>query len=125
MSALDQEGHSIVPFSPPSPERALQLASQLLLADGGKTTMSHYKYGQKNELGLMYMIRAMRLPKWVKWIWAKWLRFRGDNVWADLVENWHEKSGFEQQKLVVQRYVPYLPAQCLGNNIGLLFFRLG
>jgi len=51
----------------------------------------------------MYMIRAMRLPRWVKWIWAKWLRLIGDNVWANLVEEWHEKSGFEQQKLVVQR----------------------
>jgi amidase len=106
LSALSQAGHTIVPFEPPSPEKALKLASQLLLADGGRTTMSHYKYGQENELGLKYMIQAMRLPRWVKWIWAKWIRFvRRDNVWADLVEDWHEKSGFEQQKLVVQRYV--------------------
>ena len=103
LSALSQAGHTIVPFNPPSPENALRVASQLLLADGGRTTMSHYKYGQKNELGLMYMIRAMRLHRWVKWIWAKWLRLIGDNVWANLVEEWHEKSGFEQQKLVVQR----------------------
>ena len=66
--------------------------------------MSHYKYGQSNELGLKYMICAMRLPRWVKWIWAKWLRLWGDKIWADLVEDWREKSGFEQQKLVVQRY---------------------
>ena len=104
LSALSEAGHTIVPFNPPSTEKALQLASQLLLADGGRTTMSHYAYGQKNELGLMYMIRAMRLPRWVKWLWAMWLRITGDVVWADLVEDWHEKSGFEQQKLVVQRY---------------------
>jgi Amidase len=103
LSALGQAGHTIVPFEAPSPQKALRLASQLLLADGGRTTMSHYKYGQNNELGLMYMVRAMRLPRWVKWIWAKWLRLLGDNVWADLVEDWNEKSGFEQQKLVVQR----------------------
>jgi hypothetical protein len=103
LSAVAEAGHQIVPFSPPSPQRALKLASQLLLADGGKTTMSHHMYGQKNELGLMYMIRAMRLPRWIKWLWAKWLRLIGDPVWADLVEDWHEKSGFEQQKLVVQR----------------------
>lgn len=104
ISALSQAGHTIVSFEPPSPLKGLKLASQLLLADGGRTTMSHYKYGQKNELGLMYMIRAMRLPRWVKWIWAKWIRLFGDNIWADLVEDWHEKSGFEQQKLVVQRF---------------------
>jgi hypothetical protein len=98
----------------------LKLASQLLLADGGKTTMSHYKYGQKNELGLMYMIRAMRLPRWMKWIWAKWLRLIGDPVWADLVEDWHEKSGFEQQQLVVKRsaYLRYDRTDLLGNNTG-------
>lgn len=104
ISALSQAGHTIVSLEPPSPLKGLKLASQLLLADGGRTTMSHYKYGQKNELGLMYMIRAMRLPRWVKWIWAKWIRLFGDNIWADLVEDWHEKSGFEQQKLVVQRF---------------------
>jgi hypothetical protein len=104
LSALSQAGHTIIPFNPPSPEKALRVASQLLLADGGRTTMSHYKYGQSNELGLKYMIQAMRLPRWVKWIWAKVIRLFGDNVWADLVENWYEKSGFEQQKLVVQRY---------------------
>ena len=105
LSAVSEAGHTIVPFSPPSPEKALKLASQLLLADGGRTTMSHYMWGQSNELGLKYMIRAMRLPRWVKWLWAKWLRLIGDPVWANLVEDWHEKSGFEQQKLVVQRYM--------------------
>ena len=109
LSALSQAGHTLVPFQPPSPEKGLKLASQLLLADGGRTTMSHYKYGQKNEFGLMYMIRAMRLPRWVKWILAKWIRLFGDNVWADLVEDWHEKTGFEQQKLVVQRFRLNLP----------------
>ena len=104
LSAVSEAGHTIVPFDPPSPEKALKLASQLLLADGGRTTMSHYKWGQSNELGLKYMIQAMRLPRWVKWLWAKWLRLTGDKVWADLVEDWNEKSGFEQQKLVVQRY---------------------
>lgn len=104
VSALSEAGHTIVPFNPPSPAKALKLASQLLLADGGRTARSHYKYGQSDELGLKYMIRAMQLPKWIKWVWAKWIRFWGDNVWADLVEDWHEKSGFEQQKLVVERY---------------------
>jgi hypothetical protein len=103
LSALSEAGHTIVPFEAPSPAKALKLASQLLLADGGRTTMSHYKYGQDNELGLKYMIRAMRLPRWVKWIWAKCVRLFGDNIWADLIEDWHEKTGFEQQKLVVQR----------------------
>ena len=103
ITALSTAGHTIVPFDPPSPERALKVASQLLLADGGRTTMSWYKYGENNELGLFNMIRAMRLPRWIKWIWAKFVRLTGDALWADLIENWHEKSGYEQQQLVVER----------------------
>jgi len=86
--------------------------------------MSHYKHGQNVELGLMYMARAMRLPRWVKWIWAKWIRLWGDNVWADLVEDWNEKSGFEQQKLVVQRYIqPLILINMLKRTISLGFPR--
>jgi hypothetical protein len=116
-----------VPFEPPSPEEALKLASQLLLSDGGRTIMSHYMYGQSDELGLKYMIRAMRLPRWIKWIWAKWLRLIGENIWANLVENWNEKSGFEQQKLVVQRLMALLYAVTdqLVNNTVPHFFKHG
>jgi hypothetical protein len=104
LSALSEAGHTIVPFNPPDTKNALRLASQLLLADGGRTTMSHYKLGQNVELGLKSMMLAMSLPRWVKWIWSKFIRLWGDNVWADLVEDWNEKTGYEQQKLVVQRY---------------------
>jgi len=84
--------------------------------------MSHYKYGQNVELGLAYMAHAIQLPRWVKWIWAKWLRLWGDSVWANLVEDWNEKSGFEQQKLVVQRYVqPSVSINVLKRTISLGF----
>ena len=122
VSALGEAGHIIVPFEPPSPQKALRIASQLVLADGCRTAMSYYKHGQNVELGLTYMVRAMKLPRWVKWIWAKWLRLWGDNVWADLVEDWNEKSGFEQQKLVVQRYIqPLVLINRLKRTISLRF----
>ncbi|KZT54543.1 amidase signature enzyme [Calocera cornea HHB12733] len=104
-AALAAEGHAIVTFTPPSPLRALQTASQLLIADAGATALQPFRWGEKNELGFARMLWPMRwLPRWAKRLWAWWIdRVQGDAVWSALVRDWGAKSYVEQQVLVVER----------------------
>lgn len=103
LSALGEEGHDLVPFTPPSPLRGLELASQLLLADGGKVATSPFRWGEKNELGLNQMMRAFYTPNWIKYLWSLWYKWTGDNVFATLIRGWRKQTTAEYQGLVVQR----------------------
>lgn len=107
VSALQSQGHDIVDVIPPSnatPADALVLASQLLNADGCKTFRSFFRTGETDDDGARVMRYYMRLPRWLKYLHYLYVKYiRRDVLWADLLSGWHERSAFEQWKLVAQR----------------------
>ena len=105
---------------PPSPLEGLSIGSQLILADGGKRFLKDYKlcltgetgvtaarpicFSESNDPGMVQAFRALSLPKFVKQIWAWYLRhIRGDETYATLVEGWHRKTVPEYLALVAKR----------------------
>lgn len=103
-AALRADGHEVFDVEPPSPYEALRIASILLNADGCRTFSSFQRSGEWMDAGAVMMQVYMRLPRWVKWLHASWVRHvRGDAVWAGLLESWSEKSAFEQWQLVAKR----------------------
>ena len=103
-AALRAEGHDVYDVEPPSPYEALQLASQLLLSDGGKTFMSFFRTGEWNDSGAKQMVRYMRLPRPLKYLYYLWTKYvRRDAVWAGLLRDWHRKSAHEYWQLAGRR----------------------
>ena len=46
----------------------------------------------------------MKTPRPIKYLYYLWVKYvRRDEVWAGLLKEWHEKSAFEQWKLVAKR----------------------
>ena len=107
ISALQEQGHDIVDVDPPStatPYDALVLASQLLNSDGCRTFRSFFRTGETDDDGARVMRRYMHLPRWVKYFYYLYIRYiRRDTIWAGLLRGWHERSAFEQWKLVAKR----------------------
>lgn len=90
--------------NPPSPYDGLKIGSQLLLADGGKTANKPIRTGESNDPGMRQAMLMLSLPRWTKRIYAWYLRYiRKDEIFAGLVENWHEKSVEEYWKLIAER----------------------
>jgi Asp-tRNA(Asn)/Glu-tRNA(Gln) amidotransferase A subunit family amidase len=103
-SALASEGHEVFDVSPPSPYEALQLASQLLLSDGGKTFMSFFRTGEWNDRGAAQMVYYMRLPRPVKYLYYLWVKYvKRDSIWAGLLRDWHPSSAHEYWQLAGKR----------------------
>jgi hypothetical protein len=89
---------------PPSPYEGLKIASQLLLADGGKTATKPIQTGESNDPGVRQAMIMFALPRWVKRVYAWYLRYiRRDEIYAGLVENWYEKTVEEYLALVARR----------------------
>ena len=89
---------------PPSPYEGLQIASQLLTADACKIVTRPIRYGEWNDLGVQQARIMFALPRWVKRLYAWYIRIvRKDEVYAGLVENWHEKSVEEYLGLIAKR----------------------
>ena len=104
VAALSKDGHEVFDVDPPSPFEALKIASTLLNSDGCRTFRSFFRSGEWMDPGAAQLNFYMRLPRPVKYLWYLWVRHvRRDSIWAGLLENWHEKSAFEQWKLVAQR----------------------
>ncbi|KAI0938807.1 hypothetical protein AcV5_000409 [Taiwanofungus camphoratus] len=104
VSTLEAHGHEVAPIDPPSPYEGLKIASQLLLADGGKTCTKPIRTGESNDPGMVESGRMFRTPRFIKRLYAWYLRhIRGDETYAGLVENWHEKTMPEYLALVSQR----------------------
>ncbi|CAN9202482.1 unnamed protein product [Alternaria alternata] len=102
--ALAAEGHEVFDVEPPSPYEALQLASQLLLSDGGNTFMSHFRTGEWNDLGAAHLVYYMRLPRFIKYIHYLYVKYvKGDDIWAGLLRDWHPKSAHEYWQLAGKR----------------------
>ena len=103
-SALQSAGHICFDIHPPSPYEALVIASNLLNADGTRTFRSFFRTGESDDPGAAEFGRYMRLPRFVKWFYWAWTKYvRRDEIWAGLLEHWHEKSAFENWRWVAKR----------------------
>ncbi|KAF8463153.1 acetamidase [Kalaharituber pfeilii] len=109
IDALRKLGDEVIEFSPDQlpthPKDMLRLASHLLNSDGGKTYESLFRsIFESGDPGVVQMSRFFALPRWVKWIYVKWVRYvRRDRIWADLIEGWSEKTVEQQWQLVRHR----------------------
>jgi Asp-tRNA(Asn)/Glu-tRNA(Gln) amidotransferase A subunit family amidase len=105
-SALAAEGHEVYDVHPPSPYEALQLASQLLLSDGGNTFLSGFRTGEWNDSGAKQMVYYMQLPRPIKYVYYLWVKYvKGDHIWAGLLRDWHPKTAHEYWQLAGKREV--------------------
>ncbi|KAI9712958.1 MAG: hypothetical protein M1812_006705 [Candelaria pacifica] len=104
ISSLRVGGDNVIDVDPPSPYEALVIASQLLNSDGCKTFRSPFRWGEWIDSGASQLTFYASLPRPVKYLWYLWVKYvRKDSIWAGLLQSWHEKSAFEQWKLVAQR----------------------
>lgn len=104
VDALKKQGHDVVEFNPPSPLRALRIASQLLCSDSCKIALRKQSLGEHNDAGVARMVFAQRLPRFLKKIYAWFLEnVMGDSVWAYMVRDWNEKTITERWDLVAER----------------------
>lgn len=104
ITSLKLAGHEVFDVHPPSPYEALRLASILLNADGCRTWYAPLRSGEWIDKGAEVFLKYFRLPRPIKYLYYLWVKHvRGDDIWAGLLKDWHEKSAFEQWKLVGQR----------------------
>ncbi|CCL99399.1 uncharacterized protein FIBRA_01417 [Fibroporia radiculosa] len=104
VSVLEAHGNEVISIDPPSPYEGLKIASQILMADGGKVCTRPMRSGEWNDPGVEQALGMLRAPRFFKRLYAWYLRhIRGDEVYAGLVENWYEKSVPEYMALVSQR----------------------
>ncbi|KAJ3539326.1 hypothetical protein NM688_g6377 [Phlebia brevispora] len=104
VDTLKSDGHEVVDIDPPSPYEALQIGSELLFADAGKTCTKPIRWGEWNDIGVDEAMRMLRVPRFIKKLYAWYLRhIRGDAVYAGLIEKWHEKTVEEYYALVARR----------------------
>lgn len=119
VDALRKSGHDIVELVPenatfkaqepesysiPSTLDCLRIASQLLCSDAVKIATREKVCGENNDKGVERFMKAQRLPRWMKKVYAWWLEhIVGDHVWATLVRDWNEKTITERWDLVYER----------------------
>jgi len=107
IAALKKRGDEVVVLDEdcPSCYEALRIASRLLNADSAKTVLSHFRsFFEYNDAGVAQMTWLFALPKWMKGVWAWWLRnIRRDPIMAGLVEDWCSRSVPGQWELVAER----------------------
>ncbi|KAI9749227.1 MAG: hypothetical protein M4579_006955 [Chaenotheca gracillima] len=104
VTALKKSGHDVVDVHPPPPYDALVLASLLLNADGCRTFRSFFRTGEHDDPGAAQMNFYANLPSPFRYIYYLWVKHvRRDDIWAGLLRDFHEKSAFEQWKLVAKR----------------------
>ncbi|KAG1733426.1 amidase signature enzyme [Suillus lakei] len=81
---LEKNGHEVVTLKCPSPYEGLQIASQLLLADGGKTASKNHHAFESNDAGMTSAFRGLRLPHFVMKLYAWYYRhIRRDPIYAE------------------------------------------
>ena len=103
-SALKAAGHEVFNVSPPSPYESMVIASNLLNADGTKTFRSYFRTGERDDPGAAQFGRYMRLPRFVKFFYWAYVKYvKRDEIWAGLLEHWHEKSAAENWEWVYKR----------------------
>ncbi|GLB39937.1 putative amidase signature enzyme [Lyophyllum shimeji] len=104
VDALRNYGHEVIDIHPPSPYEGLKIASQLLIADGGRTATQHIRTGESNDAGVAQAVGMASLPRWIKQLYVGYIRYiKRDDLYAGLVEGWHERKVFDYWPLVAQR----------------------
>ncbi|KAG1867289.1 amidase signature enzyme [Suillus subalutaceus] len=101
---LEKNGHEVVTLKCPSPYEGLQIASQLLLADGGKTASKNHRVFESNDAGMTSAFRGFRLPYFVMKLYAWYYRYiRRDPIYAGLIDTHYEKTMPEFYALIARR----------------------
>lgn len=107
VNALKDEGHAVFDIKPPakaSPYLGLQLASQLLNADGCVTFRSFFRTGETDDPGAAQMNFYMKLPRFARYLHYLWVKYvRRDDIWAGLLRDFSPKTAAENWKLVSKR----------------------
>ncbi|KZV72069.1 amidase signature enzyme [Peniophora sp. CONT] len=95
VTALKRDGHEVFAIDPPSPFEALHVGSRLM-ANAVETAVSHMRTGEWNDPGASEAVRTLRLPRWVRSLYALYIRFvRRDPLYADLVRDFRPQNGQE------------------------------
>ncbi|PPQ94405.1 hypothetical protein CVT25_002493 [Psilocybe cyanescens] len=101
---LRKAGHVVVDINPPSPYDGLKLGSSLILADGGKTATAPMSSFEYNDPGMVQAMRMFRLPSFLRRLYIMYVRYiKRDEVYAGLLEGWHEKTVVDFWPLVAKR----------------------
>ncbi|KAF8062345.1 amidase signature domain-containing protein [Lyophyllum atratum] len=104
VESLRRHGHEVVGIHPPSPYEGLKIASQLLIADGGRTATQHIRAGESNDAGVTQAMRMASLPRWIKRLYVWYIRYiKGDELYAGLIEGWRERNVFDYWPIFAQR----------------------
>ena len=102
--SLLKDGHEVIQVHPPDMPEALELASQLLNADGCQMFESFRRPGEWLDEGAAQMRRLARLPGPLRYLYYLWVKYvRRDGVWAGLIKDWRAKTALENWHLVKQR----------------------
>ncbi|KAL4260766.1 amidase family protein [Pleurotus pulmonarius] len=105
VDVLQRNGDSIVAINDPALfGTGLNLAAQLLLADGGKVATKPIRFGEFNDPGMVQAMRMFSLPRALRILYSWIVRYiYRDPLYADLIAGWHEKPMTEYMNLVAQR----------------------
>ncbi|VDC03105.1 unnamed protein product [Peniophora sp. CBMAI 1063] len=103
VTVLKRDGHEVIAIDPPSPFEALHIGSQLM-ANAVETAVLHMRSGEWNDPGALEAVKALRLPRWVRSLYALYIRYiRRDPLYADLVRDFRPQNGQEFYALVGKR----------------------
>ncbi|KAG6811185.1 hypothetical protein H0H92_008625 [Tricholoma furcatifolium] len=103
-SLRKKHGYEVVDLNPPSPYEGFKIASQLLVADGGKTAMQHFSLGESNDAGVVQVLRLASLPGWLRCLYIWYVRYiKRDEIYAGILDGLYERKVYEYWPLVAQR----------------------
>lgn len=106
-AALIASGHTVTQVTPPktaTPLAGLNLAAQLLNADGCVTFNSHFRTGESTDPGAAQLSFYANLPSPLRYFYYLYVRYiRRDSTWALILRDFGRKTVAEQWKLVAQR----------------------
>ncbi|KAF8799574.1 amidase signature enzyme [Phlegmacium glaucopus] len=104
VDTLRKHGHTVVEIHPPSPYEGLKIGSRLILADGGKIATGPIRAFEYNDAGVVQAIRMFQLPTILRKLYTMYIRYiKRDEIYAGLLDGWHEKRVTEFWPLVAQR----------------------
>ncbi|KAG6899713.1 hypothetical protein C0993_007640 [Termitomyces sp. T159_Od127] len=104
VDVLRQSGQEVVDLEPPSPYEGCQIASQLLIADGGRTAVKNIRSGESNDIGVVQALRMASLPRWIKRLYIWYVRYiKRDEIYAGILDGFHERNVYDYWPLVARR----------------------
>ncbi|KAG6860721.1 hypothetical protein C0995_008164 [Termitomyces sp. Mi166 len=101
---LRKSGQEVVDLNAPSPYEGFKIASQLLIADGGRTATKHIRSGESNDTGVVQALRMASLPCWIKRLYIWYVRYiKRDEIYAGILDGFHERNVYDYWPLVAKR----------------------